>query len=85
MEQESSFLDVVRGLKSQDPFEPFLIVMTSGDRHLIESGDLVVVSKRQVIYCHPKSDRVVFMDRSKIAGVEHPKLIERQARRRKAG
>jgi hypothetical protein len=69
-DNESKFLDVIQELKKQDPFAPFMIIMDSGDRHLIESGDLMVVTRSQVIYAYPKTERVVFMRVSQISSVE---------------
>jgi hypothetical protein len=68
--KDGGLLEVIQEYKKREPFERFMIVMSSGDRHVIESGDLMVITPSQIIYAYPKSDRVVFMRISQISSVE---------------
>ena len=49
-------------LKHRDPFIPFQIVMTSGDRYLIEDpDDLSRSAKSNLHYYFPEVDKFVFI------------------------
>jgi hypothetical protein len=49
-EKEESTLDTILHLKRKDPFSPFRIVMSSGDRYLIENPDALAVASAQLHY-----------------------------------
>jgi hypothetical protein len=49
--------DSIRDLLHRDPFEPFRIVMSSGESVTIRSPDLVVVMRSEVFIAEPNSDR----------------------------
>jgi len=70
-------LENILTLKHRDPFAPFNIVMTGGDRYLIENPDLLAIGKSELAYYFPKSDRVAFLRANQIAAVEQ--LGERPA------
>jgi hypothetical protein len=63
-------LDTILDLKRRDPFVPFQVVMTSGDRFLIENPDALAIGTSQLHYYLPRSDRAVHMRLSQIALVE---------------
>jgi hypothetical protein len=69
-EEYVSSLDTIRDLKKREPFQPFQIVMTSGDRYLIEIADALAIGTSQLHYYLPRSDRAVHMRLSQIATVE---------------
>jgi hypothetical protein len=75
-------VDVILDLKGGDPFEPFTIILTSGDRYLIEAGGNLVEMKTEFFYASPKTNRFVFMRKNLVAAVE--RSDERPAKRRKA-
>jgi hypothetical protein len=60
----------IRELKDREPLEPFRIVMTSGDKYLIQSGGNLVEMRTQFFYVNPDTDRFVFMRMTEIAAVE---------------
>ena len=66
-----SIVDTIVELKQREPFEPFSIVMASGDRYVIERGENLVKLESQLFYGYPRSDRFVFMRISQIGSVEH--------------
>ena len=68
--EDESTWDTVKDLKNKEPFLPFMIVMTSGDRYLIEDPDGLAVGGSQLHYYPPKSDRAVHMRLNQIAAVE---------------
>jgi len=49
-EKEESTLDTILHLRRRDPFNPFRIVMASGDRYLIENPDALAVAMAQLHY-----------------------------------
>ena len=75
-------VDVILDLKSRDPFEPFTIILTSGDRYLIEAGGNLVEMRTEFFYASPKTNRFVFLRKNQVAAVERDE--KRPARRRKA-
>ena len=81
-EENGSLLRTIRELKHRDPFVAFQIVMTSGDKYLIENGENLVEMRTEFFYAYPRSDRFVFMRMNQIAAVERPQ--ERRGTRRRA-
>ncbi len=57
-------------LKSHEPFEPFTIVTTSGDKYLVETSDNLVIGDLKVFYCVPRSDSVVYIRKNQIVAIE---------------
>ncbi len=70
MAEDESTLDTIRDLKGREPFAPFRIVMTSGDRFLIEDPDALAIGSSQLHYYLPRSDRALHLRMSQIASVE---------------
>jgi hypothetical protein len=54
-------LETIRELLQQEPFTPFQVVMSSGDRFKIENPSLVVVGESQFTSYFPRSDGVVYL------------------------
>ncbi len=69
-DKEMTILDTIRDLKDREPFEPFRIVLTSGAKYLIESGENLVFMQSQLFYGYPRSDKFVFLRMNQIAAVE---------------
>ena len=46
--RDETTLDTIKHLKRCEPFIPFHIVMTSGDRYLIENADALAICKPRV-------------------------------------
>jgi hypothetical protein len=63
-------LDTIRQLLDREPFQPFRIVLTSGDRYEVSDPHLVAILESQVFYAHPKSDRFSFIRANQIAAVD---------------
>jgi hypothetical protein len=63
-------IDTIRDLKKSDPFAPFRIVMTSGDRYVIEDPDALAIGSSQVFYYPPKRGAGVHLRSNQIAIVE---------------
>jgi hypothetical protein len=78
----TSLIDTILDLKNRDPFVPFSIVMASGDRYVIESGETLVELRQDFFYASPRSKKFVFLRKSQITAVEQPE--ERRPARRKA-
>ena len=82
--EEESTLDTILDYKRQEPFQPFRIVMTSGDKYLIENPDSLAIGGSQLHYYLPRSDRAVHMRINQIAAVEGPEQPRKGQTRRKA-
>ncbi len=63
-------LDTIRQLLDREPFQPFRIVLTSGDRYEVPDPHLVAILESQVFYAHPESDRFSFVRVNQIAAVD---------------
>ena len=84
---ESGSMNVVSAildLKGRDPFVPFNIVMTIGDRYRIESGENLVEMKTEFFYARPGGESFVFLRKAEIVAIERPEGRTRRATRRKA-
>jgi hypothetical protein len=83
--EEKGIHDTVRDLKRRDPYLPFRVVMTSGEGYTIEHPDLLAMNETQLVYCVPRSNRVLYLRLAEIVTIDD--LGERPAsrRRRRAG
>lgn len=71
MAEEETTLDTIRHLSRTEPFVPFKIVMTSGDRYLIENGESLAITSSQIHYFPPRRSGVAISMRiNQIAAVE---------------
>jgi hypothetical protein len=68
--KEQRFIDDIRELKHREPFIPFQVVMTSGDRYTIENPDLLAVSDSKLVYCMPRTERVVYLRLNQIVAID---------------
>jgi hypothetical protein len=69
--KEEATLDTIMHLKRKDPFTPFRIVMSSGDRYTIENPDALAVAATQLHY-YPSSGMGIHMRLNQVAAVEEP-------------
>ena len=63
-------IESIREMLHRDPFQPFSIVLTSGDRYQVTNPDLVAITQSQVFLAQPKSDRLIYLRSNQIAAVE---------------
>jgi hypothetical protein len=80
--EHTNVIDAIMDLKRRDPFVPFTIVMTSGHRYRIESGENLVEMRTEFFYASPRTGRFVFLRKNQIVAVEHSE--EKRRSRRKA-
>jgi hypothetical protein len=80
MDVVSAILD----LRGRDPFVPFRIVLTSGDKYLIESGENLVEMLTEFFYATPGGERFVFIRKTQIVAVEGAETSRKRSARRKA-
>ena len=69
--KEPGFLETIKELQLRDPFQPFRIVVASGDKYPIESPVMFVVGETQMYYCFPHSDRWLFIRNNQIVAIEN--------------
>jgi len=69
-EERLTSLDTIRELRSRQPFVPFTVVLSSGDRYIIENGDALAIGSTQLHYYLPRSDRAIHMALFEIAAIE---------------
>ena len=82
--EEISIIETILELKHADPFVPFSLVLASGDRFLIETGENLVEMRSQFFYVSPKTDKFCFLRKSQIVAVEDENKPRTQRSRRKA-
>ena len=63
-------LDNIRELLQSEPFEPFTIVLTNGDRYDVQHPELIVVMESQVFFAYPRSNKWALLRVNQIAAVE---------------
>jgi hypothetical protein len=73
--EEVTTLDTIRDLKRRSPFSPFGIVMSSGDRYLIDDPDALAIGGTQ-LHFYPRSGMGIHMRISQIVTVEQERVEE---------
>jgi len=68
--EDVSTIDTIRDLKRREPFIPFGIVLTSGDRYVIEDPDALAIGGSQLFYYQPRSPKAIHIRSNQIAAVE---------------
>ena len=56
MSEDRPMMRTIREFLEADPFVPFTIVLTSGDRFVIENPGLLTIEKDHFAYYTPRSD-----------------------------
>jgi hypothetical protein len=72
-EEERDSTNIVKAiheLKDRDPFLPFEVVLTSGDKYVIERGANLVELKSEFFYAYPGGEDFVFLRKNQIAAVK---------------
>ena len=64
-------IDQIRELLHAQPFQPFVIIMTSGDRYEVHNPDLLAIGQRHLFFfAYPKSDHMAWLRMNQIVSVE---------------
>lgn len=71
-QEDVTTLDTIRDLKHREPFAPFRIVMTSGDKYVIGDPDALAIGGSQLFYYPPRPGAGVHMRLNQVAVVEEP-------------
>ena len=79
---DETTLDTVKDLANREPFIPFHIVMTSGDRYRIEDPNALAITTSQLHY-YPRTGMGIHVRLNQVAAVEQNG--DKRGRRRKAG
>ena len=65
-----TILRSIHELKGQDPFSPFVIIVSSGDRYRIDAPENLVEMKSEFFYAFPGGERFVLIRIDQIVAVE---------------
>ena len=57
-------------LLHQNPFKPFNIVLTNGDRYKVTNPDLIIVAESMLVYCYPKSDHLAYIRLNQVVNID---------------
>jgi hypothetical protein len=60
----------IREVLNRDPFQPFRIILTSGDRFNVTDPSLAVMMESQVFLAEPRSDHFHILRPNQIAAIE---------------
>ncbi len=63
-------LDLIRDMLDREPFHPFRVVLTSGDRYDVGSPHMRTIGETMIFYAYPRSDRFAYLRLNQIAAVE---------------
>jgi len=64
--------EAIRDLLHKQPFEPFEIVMSSGDVHQVKHPEFAIVSPSRVVVVDPVTERLAILARVHITEVRAP-------------
>ena len=67
--KDETTVDTIKHLKRQEPFRPFHVVMSSGERYLIENPDALAIAASQLHY-YPRTGMGIHMRLNQIVTVE---------------
>ena len=68
--EEETALDTIRDLRRREPFLPFLVILSSGDKYVIEDPEALAVSGSQLHYYPPRTSKSIHIRVSQIVAVE---------------
>jgi hypothetical protein len=71
MPQEESARDVIIHLRERDPFRPFDVVMSSGEKYRIDEPLALAIATSQLHY-YPRSGMGIHLRLNQVASVEEP-------------
>lgn len=63
-------IESIRELLDRDPFQPFRIILTSGDRFDVINPHLLAIGESVLFYYFPRSDHFAFIRSNQIAAVD---------------
>jgi hypothetical protein len=69
--EDESTIDTIKYLKRQEPFVSFEIVMSSGDRYVIDNPDALAIAASQLHY-YPRNGMGIHLRLNQVAAVEEP-------------
>jgi hypothetical protein len=75
--EEETILDTIQALQRRDPFDPFRIVISSGDKYLVENPHNLAIGESLLSYFYPHSDRFVFIRINQLVAIE--RFVEKPA------
>ena len=83
-QEKSNILMAIKELRDREPYVPFTIVVSSGDRYTIEAPQNLVEMASEFFYAFPGGERFVFIRTNQIVAVERPEHGERRRKRKSA-
>ncbi len=60
----------MRQFLNTKPFEPFLVVMSGGDRHLVKHPENALLTKTKMVIANPEDDTLAICALLHVASVE---------------
>jgi hypothetical protein len=62
--------ETVREVLKQEPFEPFTLLMSNGERHEIRHPEFAIVSPSRLVILDPVSDRLSILSLIHVAEIQ---------------
>jgi hypothetical protein len=69
-DKNQTLMDAIQELRHKEPFDPFRIVTTSGDKYLVENPDNMAIGESLISYFFPRSDKFIFIRINQLVAVE---------------
>jgi hypothetical protein len=63
-------IDQIREHLDREPFQPFRIVVSSGDRYDVVEPHAVAIAQSYLFYCFPRSDRSAHIRLNQVVAME---------------
>jgi len=66
--------ETIRELLHRQPFEPFDLIMSNGERYQVRHPEFAMLVHRTVVIGYPDSDRISICSLAHVASVERPEV-----------
>jgi len=63
-------LEKINELLARDPFVPFQLVMSSGEKYTVTNPHMLVLGETQFFYVFPRSDKFAWLRYNQLVAVE---------------
>ena len=67
-------IETLNEMLGREPFQPFRIIIASGDRYEVTDPRMIAIGESQLFYCFPRSDQVAYIRLNQLAAVETMQL-----------
>ncbi len=66
--------DTIREMLKRQPFEPFEVVMSNGQRYQVRHPEFAMLVRQTLVIGYPDSDRISICSLLHVASIERPEV-----------